>query len=328
MIPGAPVESRWLRSQPRRDWPAAVLDTMIHAAFPLGRILEAHPLEQGRRNANLKLALSNLANPVVIRIYEHDPSLCQKEIDLMRLLKDRVPVPELIHTEPQGHKGSPPFILMRYIEGISFRVLKSSHDAQAIAEGARSAGEILAHIHAFSFSKPGWLGPGPRPTAPLLEGSDAMPRFVDECMASPKLRQRVPAELRDRTHALMWANAETLACLDEERNLVHNDYNKRNLLVRCIEGRWRVAAVLDWEFAVSGSPLSDFGNFLRYERRARAVIEPHFSAGYLEEGGRLPANWRPLARLIDLIALAESLTRDELPHGTGPIDRGRPGSLL
>ena len=232
----------------------------------------------------------------------------------MSLLKNRVPVPELIHAEPRGREDLPPFILMQYVEGISFRDLKSSNDAQAIAEGARSAGETLAHIHAFTFAEPGWLGAGPLPTAPLLEGCDAMPRFVDECLASPNLRQRVPAELRDRTHALMWSNATTFARLDEEHTLVHNDYNKRNLLVNRIEGRWRVAAVLDWEFAVSGSPLCDFGNFLRYERRTHGVIEPHFSAGYLGEGGRLPENWRRLARLVDLIALSESLTRDELPE--------------
>ena len=78
-------------------------------------------------------------------------------------------------------------------------------------------------------------------------------------------------------------------------------------------GRWTVAAVLDWEFAVSSSPLADLGSFLRYERAARPVAEPHFFAGYVRAGGRLPHNWRRLARLVDLAALCESLTHDQLP---------------
>ena len=83
--------------------------------------------------------------------------------------------------------------------------------------------------------------------------------------------------------------------------------------MRCLAGRWRVVAVLDWEFAVSGSPLGDLGNFLRYERAAHPLAEPHFSAGYLHAGGALPRDWRRLARALDVAAICESLTRDQLP---------------
>ena len=74
-----------------------------------------------------------------------------------------------------------------------------------------------------------------------------------------------------------------------------------------------MAAVLDWEFAVSGSPLADVGHFLRYERSGRPAAEPHFRTGYLEAGGRLPPEWRRLARLVDLVALCEMLPHDGLP---------------
>jgi hypothetical protein len=46
--------------------------------------------------------------------------------------------------------------------------------------------------------------------------------------------------------------------------------------------------VLDWEFAFLGSPLLDVGHFLRYERAARPLREPHLSRGFLEDGGKLP----------------------------------------
>jgi aminoglycoside phosphotransferase (APT) family kinase protein len=148
-----------------------------------------------------------------------------------------------------------------------------------------------------------------------LEGADAIPRFVDLCLASKHLQPRMRADLQDRTHALVWSWAPLLADLDREACLVHGDFGKRNLLVRSIGGRWVVVAVLDWEFAVSSSPLVDLGHFLRDERASRPLAEPHFSGGYLGAGGRLPQNWRQLARLVDLAALCESLTHDQLPDG-------------
>ena len=146
-----------------------------------------------------------------------------------------------------------------------------------------------------------------------MEGADPALRFVDSCLASRNLQPRMPALLRDRVRNMLWSHAPELALLWNEARLVHGDFGKRNLLVRCIAGRWRVAAVLDWEFAVSGSPLADVGHFLRYERTARPMAEPHFSTGYLHGGGTLPHDWRRLARLIDLTALCESLTHDQLP---------------
>ena len=310
---GAPQQARWMRVEPRRSLPAALVDRMVQAAFPRSRVTAIEPLGDGLRNANFKLHLHPAPEPVVLRIYEHDPSLCQKEIDLMRLVAGAVAVPEAIHAEPHGCADLPPFSLTRWVDGITFRDLKRRGDAEAIAEAARSAGETLAAIARFTFSKPGWLGPGPTVVAPLLEGADAMPRFVDLCLASENLQRRVWAELRDSAHTAMWSWAPRLSGIDAETRLVHGDFNRRNLLVRRDSGRWTVAAVLDWEFAVSGSPIADLANFLRYEPAAQPLAEPHFSAGYVNAGGHLPDDWRLLARLVDLVAACESLTHDELP---------------
>jgi hypothetical protein len=59
--------------------------------------------------------------------------------------------------------------------------------------------------------------------------------------------------------------------------------------------------------------LNDLGNFLRYDDAARPLLEPHFSAGYLDAGGTLPPDWRRLTRLLDLTAMCEKLTHRELP---------------
>lgn len=232
----------------------------------------------------------------------------------MRLIGASVPVPEVIGAKPGGLDDTPPFLLMRYVEGLSFLALKRSGDTKAMAEAAYSAGKTLAAISRFSFPQGGWLASGRTVTKPLLGGANPMLRFLDGCLGSKNLQERMSANLRNRIGSFVWSWATQLAELDSAMDLVHGDFSRRNLLVRSIAGHWTVAAVLDWEFAVSGTPLIDFGNFLRYEQASLPVIEPHFSTGYLDGGGTLPEDWRILARVIDLFALCESLTHDQLPE--------------
>jgi aminoglycoside phosphotransferase (APT) family kinase protein len=79
--------------------------------------------------------------------------------------------------------------------------------------------------------------------------------------------------------------------VNAEASLVHGDFNSPNIFVRHERGSWRVAAILDWEFAFAGSILCDIGNMLRYERPTQSRYEPHFSRGLLDEGWRAPDDW-------------------------------------
>jgi aminoglycoside phosphotransferase (APT) family kinase protein len=157
----------------------------------------------------------------VLRIYEHDASLCQKEIDLIRLVGTSVPVPEVIHAEPRGFEDLPPFALMRYVESINFHELKRSGDRVVIGQAAYSVGKTLASIGRATFPRSGWLAPGPSVAEPLSEGAGPLPRFVGLCLESSNLRQRMQTELRDRVHALVWAWAPPLRDRDDEACLVH-----------------------------------------------------------------------------------------------------------
>lgn len=207
----APYEARWVRQQPRRTLPAVLFERMVHAAFPCARILDIEPLTGGLRNANFKLRLNSGQEAIVLRIYEHDPSLCQKEVDLLQLIGNSVPVPEVLYAEPNGCEDAPPFTMARYIEGITIRELKRGGDADAIAEASYSAGQILASIGCTRFPKSGWLAPGPKVIRTLLEGADPVPRLVDLYLASPNLQRRMTADLRDHTHEVAWFGHRSLA---------------------------------------------------------------------------------------------------------------------
>lgn len=166
---------------------------------------------------------------------------------------------------------------MQFVEGISFRDLKRSGDREAIAQAAYSIGETLAAIGAFTFPKPGWIGPRTTVQDALSESSDPIPRSVDSCLSSKNLQQRLSADLCRRTHDLMWLWAPQLALLASQSCLVHGDFGKRNILVKKDPDRWAVAAVLDWEFAISGSPLVDIGH--RFSGKGETASRAAFFAG-------------------------------------------------
>jgi aminoglycoside phosphotransferase (APT) family kinase protein len=270
------------------------------------------PLAGGLSNFNFLLH-HGATEPVVLRIYDRNPDACGKEADLHRLIGRTVPVPEILHAEPRGIEGWGPFVLMRFVEGVSFRELRASGDEEAIGEAAAAIGRTLAAIGGYVYPRAGPFLPGLAVGEPFEGGQDPVPRFVERCLGSANLAARASVALVDRVRDFVWSRARRLVMLEGPGRLVHGDFNSPNLLVRRVSGHWTVAAVLDWEFAFSGSPLFDVGNFLRYERVARPLREPGFSRAFLEAGGHLPGDWRELAKVIDLTSLCEILTREVLP---------------
>jgi len=301
------------RSGPAPDLTFELASRLLAHIWPGRRVLAIEILSGGLVNANFKIHLDSPNDTLVLRFYMRGPATCQKEIDIYQLVHRTVPVPEVLHAEPNGIDDIGPFVLLRYVEGIPFRELRRTRDADAISDAAFDIGKTLAAIGKYQFAEPGWFGADLKIGGKFMEGPDSGPRFCDACAASPNFLRRAGKELASRVHDFAWIWSSRLGWLDDEHSLVHSDFGSRNVLVRRAEGKWGVAGIIDWEFAFSGSPLFDVGNFLRYEQVQRPLVEPHFSRGFIEGGGTLREEWRGLARVIDLTALCERLTRDELP---------------
>lgn len=257
-----------------------------------------------------RISLANSDQSLVLRLYDRDPSACALELDLMRLVRADVPVPEIIYAQPEGQQGTPPFVLMGYVEGMQLRELKRRKDPEALAQAARSIGEILARISRYRFDRPGTLGPGPTPHTREIEST---PQIIENCLDSPTFQANVPSTVAEKIRTMTRCWADRLAGLDRECSLIHGDFNNRNTLVREVKGRWEVAAIIDWECAFSGSPLWDVASILRYERPSRLPMEPYFSQACLSAGMILPDEWRTLARVADLARSCQTLSRDSVP---------------
>ncbi len=264
-------------------------------------------------NTNYRVQFNATDWSIVLRFYVRDAAACAKEVDVLRLVRSVVPVPEVLHVEPNGLGDFPPFVVMQYVEGIIFRLLRRTKEQPAIAQAAAAIGKTLASIGSHQFPRRGLLGAGLEVGNWLMPGSDTIPPLIDSCLLSENFRTRASAELSDRIHKFAWHWADRLSTVDSETRLVHADFNASNIMVRSVKGSWQVAAVIDWEYSFSGSPLWDVGSFLRYEQEGRPLVEPFFSQACTAAGMSLPDDWRELVRAVDLCSLCEALTRDALP---------------
>jgi aminoglycoside phosphotransferase (APT) family kinase protein len=290
---------------------------LLATVFPQRQVASVEPLLGGLINTNLKIDFQSNHDPVVLRFYRDGSHVCRKEIAVHNLIQSEVPVPKILYAEPDPVDDIPSFAILEFVEGFTFQQLKRTNDIEAIRQASRSVGEILAAIGRFRFQKSGrlvvkgaseQLGVG----ATYIEGPNPIPRLLDRFLESHHCQDRAGPKLLERIHNFGWSWADRIPDLDAQPGLVHCDFGNQNILVREENGKWIVAAVLDWEFGLSGSPLLDVGHFLRYETADHPLREPHFSKAFVEQGGYLPEGWREIVRVIDLTALVECLTHDDL----------------
>ena len=292
------------------------LKQILSIVFANRSVTDVQLLTGGLINTNLKIDFVNSKESVVIRFYRDGADVCRKECALHGLVASKVRVPRILESFPDGVEDGPAFIVSEFVRGISFHDLKRTNNLDAIAQAAYSVGQTLASIGQFEFPKSGRLVTNAQQLEvgePFVEGPDQNTRLLDNLLESPKCQQRLGSMLVDKVHRFGRSWVGRLPSLENESSLVHSDFGNRNIMVREEHGRWVVAAIIDWEFAFSGSPLLDVGHFLRYENVGRPQREPHFSRAFVEHGGKLSDNWRDVVRVIDLTALIGCLTLDELP---------------
>jgi aminoglycoside phosphotransferase (APT) family kinase protein len=290
-------KSNWDRVEPPKLLSRARVTQLLDPWLAGREVLEVALMSGGLMNRNFHLRLSGRPSECVLRIYDRDPSSCAREVAVLGMIGRDIPVPRVLFADESGENG-PPLCVMSLVPGISLFTLRTMEDEASLGAAAHAVGRLLPAIGRF---------PGPR--TPFVTTRELVETFTE----SSALRQRVPADLVAGVRALSARWESRLAEVSGVSGLVHCDFNSRNIFVTRDGDDWRVSGVLDWEFAIDASPLVDVGNFLRYEHPDRPRLEPHFSRGLRDAGMELPADWLMLARVMDLPALCELLTRPRVP---------------
>lgn len=304
-------KSGWKVAGPPPPLSVVAVESLLARWRGSRRVVDVEPLDGGLRNRNYRVRLVGSREMFVLRIFDRDAMACAKEAAVLSLVRDDVPVPGVLHVEANGADGFPPFLVLEFVDGIALRDLKRRGDLRPIAESAYAAGRVLAQLARHRFDRSGLLTSTLTIDAGVFEGMTTS-GLVDHFLQSPVFRRRADTEFIRRIRD--WTRASEERFGDSGATLVHGDFNSANILVREENDRWAVAAILDWEFAFAGSAACDIGNMLRYERADRPRFEPHFSRGVIDGGLALPDDWRQRARLADLPALCELLTRVDVPE--------------
>ena len=246
------------------------------------------------------------AERAVIRIYAGRSAARQSAVDIdaavLHLMRGIVPVPEVLEVR-RASADQPAVLVTEYVEGVRGDLVLPTLDDDGLRVLGENLGRMLdrlAHVPTLR----GGMFTGPDLLVEPFEGlADGLPGWVDAHLCEL-------TTWTDEERAGLVAVADTAQdLLDaiQRTCFVHSDFNPKNLLVD--PTTLEVTAVLDWEFTHSGSPVTDTGNLLRFDR------EPAFVAGVLETSGAdLDA-----ARAADLVALVDLAARDHDELRRNPV---------
>jgi aminoglycoside phosphotransferase (APT) family kinase protein len=293
----------WLELQPTEI--AALLRPVIGDR----PIVSVQRVTGGLVNTNLKVALSNPPHTLLLRLFQRERLKARIEVALDRLLDDRVPRARFLHFDETNPVTGHPYAALQWIDGVQLGAVAGTAHAAALAELGARVGAVMAEIHSFRFDRCGFFTADLSVPAAIDLDRAALLAFMRECLRDGPGGKRLGAELTARLFAFVERGGDRLNAWLGVPSLTHADFNPSNILVCQDADAWRVAAVLDWEFALSATPAMDFGNLLRPPLGSQAGFVEALAHGYKAAGGFLPDDWLRIARVADLFAWADLLGR-------------------
>ena len=90
---------------------------LVAKAFPRREVVGCEPLSGGYCNTNIRVIFSLGHEPIVLRIYDRDPAACSTETEILRHVRDTVPVPEVFYAESDSQFKVGPFCFARVCRG-------------------------------------------------------------------------------------------------------------------------------------------------------------------------------------------------------------------
>jgi len=306
------MEDNWDRRSELVKLDLGTINEMLRSVLGRHKVVAATILASGHVNTNYKLQVEDSEEALVLRVHTRDQHSCQKEFSLFKAVGEIVPMAEILYIEPTPSNFGFAYSVLKWVDGVLLDSVITSEDSSLVSQVARDIGGKLAAIGSYRFAQPGLLDQNLELEVPFTTTAESWLSFIQRCLFEGHASQQLGEEWTAQLWQYVNENVSQLAALTQESLLVHGDFKGSNILVREEVEGWRVAAVLDWEFAYAGSFLSDIGTLLRYNRRFNPVFESSFIAGFEQQGGKLPNEWKRTAGLLDLLNLCDFLNR---PHG-------------
>ena len=159
------MRERWGRGAEALALTPLELTTLVQPAFPGQSVTTSDLASGGLVNTNIRLELSAHPRPVLLRLYNRDPSLdaapmpdvAAKEAALHRLLAQKLPVPRLVFAAPDNPITGHAYMLRDWTDGQRLEVVAHEQTPAVLAGLGHDIGTVLAGIHSVTFAKGGFL---------------------------------------------------------------------------------------------------------------------------------------------------------------------------
>jgi Ser/Thr protein kinase RdoA (MazF antagonist) len=241
----------------------------------------------------------------VVRVYAESgarrgPDAPEVDAAVLHLVRGLVPVPTVLEVrrgEPEA--DVPGLLVTSFVPGERLDLLLPTLDDDALGIVGTACGDLAGRLACMPMPRPGVLaaaGDGSLVVAPLPPGWQDLEEYAEQQRAVLGLDEQAAGRLLTLARA-----AQDRLDRVGRASLVHSDLNPKNLLVD--PDSLAVTALLDWEFAHAGSPLTDVGNLLRFERQP--AFRAGVLAGYRARVPDAPPDLERAAEAADLWALLE-----------------------
>ena len=311
------MRQSWERDRAEIALDRAALAKLLAPVFPGAAVTRFERVSGGLVNTNFKVVPGARAAPLLLRIYQRDAAQGLKEAALIRQLGPCVPVPELFHAAENNPVTGHAYSILSWVEGRRLDALALA--GEDLRSAGRALGTALANVHAAKYERFGFLGADLKIVRPIDFDRDGLLAYLDHAFAGSHGAARLGPELMASLRKFIEWEGEKISPWPGAPCLVHGDCNGSNLLFRRgANGAWELAAILDWEFAFSGTPGFDFAHLLRPPLGRHADFAEAVASSYRDAGGALPPDWRSLARITDLFAWIDVASRPDA--GTNVIE--------
>jgi aminoglycoside phosphotransferase (APT) family kinase protein len=302
------MKENWPRQVPVVALDAAAVARLVLPLFPGDSVRNFVPVGGGLTNTNYKVTLARRSAPLLLRLYQRGVAPAQKEMAIDSLIAPRVPVLHFFHLGEDNPVTGHPYAVLDWIDGPDLQHILPGLSQERLLAFAGKIGKVLAAIHSFTFEIFGFFDAKLNVQGPIDFDRAGMLAYLDQTLVHGAGGERLGRPLVDALIAYAEKNGDILADWLKQPCLVHGDFNAPNILV-LPERDDAIAAVIDWEYALSASPAMDFGNLLRPPFEGNTAFAEAVALAYVEAGGFLPKDWQRIARLADVYSFADFLSR-------------------
>lgn len=290
-------KQNWETSDTQHLPPNDSVKKMLYLAYSNKRLKSSYLISGGCANLNYQICLDDHKQPLLLRIYLRDKNSAYKEQKISEVLKASVPVPTFYYI---GDLEEYRFAVTEFMPGITLRELLLSDRAHDLSNIMYRVGVLLGTISSFDF-------PGE-----CIQESTYVD-YAKRCLRHPTVLAQLDSHFISNINAHL-EHYKNYFPGNEEKHLVHADFDPANILVDKINNDWQITAVLDWEFSFAGSVLCDMANMLRYAHQMPSAFEHSFLEGLNDSGIYLPEHWRISVHLLNLLSLFDCLQRSSPEH--------------